>query len=98
MPIIEMTLRSLWKMISANMAPTLAGGKVEIMVSGCTRLSYKMPQHNVDRQQSGEHQDGLGRQRLLVSLQGSREEAVDGRRHAELGLQLADGQGGIAQR
>ena len=24
-------------------APTLAGGRVEMMVSGCTRLSYKMP-------------------------------------------------------
>ena len=42
-PMMEITLRSIWKSISASMAPTLAEGKVEMMVSGCTRLSYSMP-------------------------------------------------------
>ena len=39
MPMIEMTLRSTLKSISASMAPTLAEGSVEMMVSGWTRLS-----------------------------------------------------------
>ena len=39
MPMIEITLRSILNSISASMAPTLAEGKVEMMVSGCTRLS-----------------------------------------------------------
>ena len=36
---MEMTFRSMLKSISASMAPTLAEGSVEMMVSGCTRLS-----------------------------------------------------------
>ncbi len=43
MPIIEITLRSMLKSISAIMAPTLAEGSVEMIVSGCIRLSYRMP-------------------------------------------------------
>jgi hypothetical protein len=43
MPMMEMTLRSFLKTSRASMAPTLAGGRVEMMVSGCTRLSYRMP-------------------------------------------------------
>ncbi len=43
MPIMEMTLRSLWKIINASMAPTLAEGRVEIIVRGWTRLSYRIP-------------------------------------------------------
>ena len=43
MPMIEITFRSWWKIISASIAPTLAEGSVEMIVSGCTRLSYKIP-------------------------------------------------------
>ena len=43
MPMIEMTLRSSSKSISASMAPTLAEGRVEMMVMGWTRLSYRTP-------------------------------------------------------
>ncbi len=43
MPMIEMTLRSSPKSISASIAPTLAGGRLEMIVSGWTRLSYRMP-------------------------------------------------------
>ena len=43
MPMIEMMFRSCLNNISASIAPTLADGSVEMMVSGCTRLSYKMP-------------------------------------------------------
>src|ERR1039458_2165070 len=43
MPMMEMTFRSTLKSISASMAPTLADGRVEMIVSGWTRLSYKMP-------------------------------------------------------
>ena len=39
MPMMEMTLRSMLKSMSASMAPTLAEGSVEMMVSGWTRLS-----------------------------------------------------------
>ena len=38
-PMIEMTLRSTLRSISASMAPALAEGSVEMMVSGWTRLS-----------------------------------------------------------
>ena len=34
MPMMEITLRSIWKSMSASMAPTLAEGSVEMMVSG----------------------------------------------------------------
>ena len=43
MPMMEMMFRSSLKSINASMAPTLADGRVEMIVSGCTRLSYKMP-------------------------------------------------------
>ncbi len=43
MPMIEMTFRSSLNIISASIAPTLAEGSVEMIVSGCTRLSYRMP-------------------------------------------------------
>ena len=39
MPMIEITLRSILKSMSASMAPTLADGKVEMMVKGWIRLS-----------------------------------------------------------
>ena len=39
MPMMEMILRSSLKSISASMAPTLADGRVEMMVNGWTRLS-----------------------------------------------------------
>ena len=39
MPMMEMTLRSSRKRMSASIAPTLAGGRLEMIVSGCTRLS-----------------------------------------------------------
>ena len=38
-PIMEITFRSILNSISASIAPTLAEGSVEMMVSGCTRLS-----------------------------------------------------------
>ena len=43
MPIMEMMFRSCLKIINARIAPTLAEGSVEIMVTGWTRLSYKIP-------------------------------------------------------
>ena len=39
MPMMEITFRSILNSISASMAPTLAEGSVEMMVSGCIRLS-----------------------------------------------------------
>ena len=39
MPMIETTFRSSRKSISASIAPTLADGSVEMIVSGWTRLS-----------------------------------------------------------
>ena len=39
MPIIEMTFRSCLNTMRASMAPTLADGSVEMIVSGWTRLS-----------------------------------------------------------
>ena len=38
-PMMEMTLRSMLKIISASMAPMLAEGSVVRIVSGCTTLS-----------------------------------------------------------
>jgi len=38
-PIIEITFRSILNNISASIAPALAEKTVEMMVSGCTRLS-----------------------------------------------------------
>ena len=43
MPMMEMTFRSILKSISASIAPTLAEGRVERIVIGCTRLSYRIP-------------------------------------------------------
>ena len=43
MPMMEMMFRSTPKSINASIAPTLADGSVEMIVSGCTRLSYKIP-------------------------------------------------------
>ena len=40
---IEMTFRSKPKTMSASMAPTLAGGSVEMIVRGWTMLSYNIP-------------------------------------------------------
>ena len=39
MPMMEMTLRSIWKSMRASMAPTEAEGSVEMMVRGWIRLS-----------------------------------------------------------
>ena len=39
MPMMEMTLRSSLKRVNASIAPTLADGRVEMMVTGWIRLS-----------------------------------------------------------
>ena len=43
MPMMEMIFRSSLKRSNASIAPTLADGRVEMIVSGWTRLSYKIP-------------------------------------------------------
>ena len=43
MPMMEMTLRSLWNSMQGQHGAHAGRRQVEMMVSGCTRLSYKMP-------------------------------------------------------
>ena len=97
MPMMEITLRSTLKSIRASMAPTPADGRVEMIVSGMHQAFVKNPEHDVDGQQRGHHQDRHGAQRLLVGQQRARKKALDRGRGAELLLHRLNASGGLAQ-
>ena len=93
-----MIVSSVRNRTSAISAPTPAEGSVEMIVSGWIRLSYRMPEHDVDGEQRGQDQHRLAGERFLIRLRGAGELAGDGGRQAHFDFGLVNGRNGIAER
>ena len=89
MPMIEITLRS---MLEHEQREHRADARRRQRRDDRQRVDEALvedAEHDVDREQRGEHEDRLGAQRVLERLQRAGEEAVDRRRRAELALASA---------
>ena len=84
--------------MSASIAPTLAGGRLEMMVSGMHQALIEDAEHDVDGQQRRQHQHGLGaRSDCWYASSVPAKKPLDRGRHAEPLLHLSDAQRRLAQ-
>ena len=82
-PISAMMLKSVWNAIKASRAPTPADGKVDRIVSGMDVALVEHPEHDVDRDQRRQNEEGLVVERILEGLRRALEGAADGGGHAD---------------
>ena len=91
MPISPMTSSCMWKSIRARMRSRARRRQSRENRDGMDVALVQHAQHDVDRQQSGQDQDRLRRERILEGRRGSLEAAVNRCRHAQRELSLING-------